>query len=148
MASLSDLRRAWLLKALGLTAADNLSAADLETQLDDPNRIASAPIQGTGFPEGVVTAPVGTEYVDIAATAGAVKWIKTSGTGNTGWEVTYGDTGLRDIKSLITDPSVDTTYGSMRATVRRVNAVVMLDLEIKTPATVISPVVQIGRAHV
>ena len=55
------------------------------------------PRTGTGSPEGVVAAPVGTEYVDTAATNGAIKWIKATGTGNTGWRVLYGDTGVRDI---------------------------------------------------
>ena len=55
----------------------------------------SGPLTGTGFPEGVIAASVGTEYVDTAATNGAVKWIKTAGTGNTGWQVAYGDTGWR-----------------------------------------------------
>jgi len=52
-------------------------------------------LTGSGSPLGVVSAPVGTEYVDTAATCGAVKWIKASGTGNTGWVVAYGDTGVR-----------------------------------------------------
>lgn len=52
---------------------------------------------GTGSPEGNITAPVGTIYTDTAATAGAIRWIKTSGTGNTGWEVERGNTGPRVI---------------------------------------------------
>ena len=56
---------------------------------------------GTGSPEGKVSAPVGATYVDTAATNGAVRWIKTSGTGNTGWVVEYGDTGWRDITTSI-----------------------------------------------
>ena len=55
--------------------------------------------RGSGPPEGNITAPVGTEYVDTAATNGAVKWVKASGTGNTGWRVTFGDTGRRRIAS-------------------------------------------------
>jgi len=54
-------------------------------------------LSGTGSPEGVVTAPVGTEYLDTAGTRGAWRWLKTSGVGNTGWTVTYGDTGWRDV---------------------------------------------------
>ena len=56
---------------------------------------------GTGSPEGVVTAPVGSTYIDTAATTGAVKWIKATGTGNTGWVVEYGDTGWRQLSSLL-----------------------------------------------
>lgn len=58
-------------------------------------------LSGTGFPEGVVSAPVGSRYVDTAATNGAVEWIKASGSGSSGWRVAYGDTGWRDISSLI-----------------------------------------------
>lgn len=56
-------------------------------------------LSGTGSPEGVVTAPVGTEYLDTAGTLGAWRWLKTSGSGNTGWVVTYGDTGWRQMKA-------------------------------------------------
>lgn len=54
---------------------------------------------GTGSPEGVVTAAVGAEYIDTDATNGAIKWIKTSGAGNTGWKTSYSDTGWRKIVS-------------------------------------------------
>ena len=60
-------------------------------------------IHGTGFPNGKVSAPVGTTYVDTAVTNGALKWIKRSGTNNQGWEVLTGDTGWRtlNIKSKL-----------------------------------------------
>lgn len=57
--------------------------------------------EGVGAPEGKVAAPVGTSYIDSAATTGAIRWIKTSGTGATGWKVEYGDTGWRDLSSLL-----------------------------------------------
>lgn len=74
-------------------------------------------IHGRGLPNGVVTAPVGTTYVDEAVTNGALKWIKKSGTGNTGWEVLIGDTGWKII------PSVSKLGGSY-VKIRRVNNVV------------------------
>ena len=40
-------------------------------------------------------------YTDTAVTCGAVKWVKMWGVGNTGWTVLYGDTGWRDVKSLL-----------------------------------------------
>lgn len=60
-------------------------------------------IHGTGMPNGKVTAPVGTTYVDTAVTNGALKWIKRSRTDNQGWEVLTGDTGWRtlNIKSKL-----------------------------------------------
>ena len=75
---------------------------------------------GTGSPERRVAAPVGSIYTDSAATNGAIRWIKTSGTGNTGWQVEYGDTGWRNI----TPSSI--TSGEML--IRRVGNTVMLSL--------------------
>lgn len=57
-------------------------------------------IRGTGSPEGRITAEIGTTYVDVNATNGALKWIKESGNGNTGWKVLIGDTGWRTLKSV------------------------------------------------
>lgn len=74
-------------------------------------------IHGRGLPNGVVTAPVGTTYVDEAVTNGALKWIKKTGTGNTGWEVLIGDTGWKIL------PSVSKLGGSY-VKVRRVNNIV------------------------
>ncbi len=54
-------------------------------------------IHGTGFPNGKVTAPVGTTYVDTAVTNGALKWIKRRGNDNQGWEILKGDTGWRTL---------------------------------------------------
>ena len=54
-------------------------------------------IHGTGFPNGKVTAPVGTTYVDTAVTNGALKWIKRRGNDNQGWEILIGDTGWRNL---------------------------------------------------
>lgn len=54
-------------------------------------------IHGTGFPNGRVTAPVGTTYVDTAVTNGALKWIKRRGNDAQGWEVLTGDTGWRKL---------------------------------------------------
>lgn len=51
--------------------------------------------QGVGSPEGRVVAKVGTRYVDTQATAGAVEWMKLTGTGAYGWTCTTGDTGVR-----------------------------------------------------
>ena len=59
--------------------------------------------RGTGSPEGKVSAPVGSVYTDTAATNGAIRWIKTSGTGNTGWrdyaDKTYVDAEITDLSN-------------------------------------------------
>ena len=50
-------------------------------------------MRGTGMPNGAVEAPIGTTYIDTTKTNGALKWIKTTDGGNTGWKVVEGDTG-------------------------------------------------------
>lgn len=75
-------------------------------------------IHGTGMPNGKVTAPVGTTYVDTAVTNGALKWIKRSGTNNQGWEVLTGDTGWRTLPIV-------SKLGSSYLKVRRKNDTVM-----------------------
>lgn len=40
---------------------------------------------GIGSPEGVVTANVGSFYIDLTSLSAPGVWVKTSGTGNTGW---------------------------------------------------------------
>ena len=74
-------------------------------------------LKGTGFPEGVISAPVGSTYIDTAITNGASSWIKKSGTGNTGWQVLEGDTGWRNIASLINT----TDFSGTNFKIRRVN---------------------------
>ena len=90
------------------------------TALDNRLKVLEAKnweIHGRGMPNGVVTAPVGTTYVDEAVTNGALKWIKKTGTGNTGWEVLIGDTGWKVL------PSVSKLGGSY-VKIRRVNNIV------------------------
>ena len=90
------------------------------TELDNRLKVLEAKnweIHGRGMPNGVVTAPVGTTYVDEAVTNGALKWIKKSGTGNTGWEVLIGDTGWKILPSV-------SKLGNSFVKVRRVNNVV------------------------
>ena len=61
-------------------------------------QVSEYEIHGTGMPNGKVTAPVGTTYVDTAVTNGALKWIKRTGNDNRGWEVLIGDTGWRNLQ--------------------------------------------------
>ena len=90
------------------------------TELDKRLKVLEAKqweIHGRGMPNGVVTAPVGTTYVDEAVTNGALKWIKKTGTGNTGWEVLIGDTGWKVLQSV-------SKLGGSYVKVRRVNNIV------------------------
>ena len=98
----------------------NTGNAGNTTELDNRLKVLEAKqweIHGRGMPNGVVTAPVGTTYVDEAVTNGALKWIKKSGTGNTGWEVLIGDTGWKILPSV-------SKLGNSFVKVRRVNNVV------------------------
>lgn len=71
-------------------------------------------IHGTGMPNGVVEAEIGTTYIDKNKTNGAFKWIKTTNGGNRGWEVLSGDTGWRTLNSV-------SKLGNSFVKVRRVN---------------------------
>ena len=94
----------------GTTLSDTGKLTVVATAANGVELNASGPriMSGTGSPEGVVTAPVGSTWLDTAATTGAVKWIKASGTGNTGWVVEYGDTGTRNLVASAT-PHANTT---------------------------------------
>ena len=82
-----------------------------------PGQVSQYEIHGTGMPNGKVTAPVGTTYVDTAVTSGALKWIKRQGSGNQGWEVSTGDTGWRTL-------NIKSKLGNSYLKIRRKNDVV------------------------
>lgn len=86
-----------------LILSDGGGNVTLPTATGSNNQVNEYEIHGTGFPNGKVTAPVGTTYVDTAVTSGVLKWIKRQGSGNQGWEVLTGDTGWRtlNIKSKL-----------------------------------------------
>lgn len=79
-------------------------------------------IHGTGMPNGVVTADIGTTYVDENKTNGALKWIKTTNGGNTGWQVFTGDTGWRTL------PLVN-KRGNAKLQIRRINDEVIVKFD-------------------
>ena len=60
---------------------------------------------GTGSPEGVVTAAPGSTWLQTDATTdvkGWIRWIKATGTGNTGWVAgPEADTGMRDVSASL-----------------------------------------------
>ena len=87
------------------------------TPSSNPGQVNEYEIHGTGMPNGQIEAPIGTTYVDTAVTNGALKWIKHSGDGNTGWKVLIGDTGWRTLKSI-------SRTGNSFIKIRRVNNLV------------------------
>ena len=74
-------------------------------------------IHGTGMPNGKVSAPVGTTYIDTAVTNKALKWIKRYGNDNQGWEVLMGDTGWINLPIV-------SKLGASYLKIRRVNNMV------------------------
>ena len=107
-------------KNIGNYLPTNTGNTGNTTELDNRLKVLEAKqweIHGRGMPNGTVTAPVGTTYVDEAITNGALKWIKKSGTGNTGWEVLIGDTGWKVLPSV-------SKLGASFVKIRRVNNIV------------------------
>lgn len=82
---------------------------------------AGQEIRGSGSPEGQIKADVGTTYIDVNATNGALVWIKKQGDGNTGWQVFWGDTGWRNLTTVST-LNIGRKASTVR--VRRVNNLV------------------------
>ena len=101
-----------------LILSDGGGNVTLPTSTGPNNQVNQYEIHGTGFPNGKVTAPVGTTYVDTAVTNGALKWIKRRGTDNQGWEVLTGDTGWRNL-------NIQSKLGGSFLKVRRKNDTVM-----------------------
>lgn len=101
-----------------LILSDGGGNVTLPTSTGPNNQVNQYEIHGTGMPNGKVSAPVGTTYVDTAVTNGALKWIKRSGTDSQGWEVLTGDTGWRTL-------TIVSKLGNSYLKVRRKNDTVM-----------------------
>lgn len=101
-----------------LILSDGGGNVTLPTSTGPNNQVNQYEIHGTGMPNGKVSAPVGTTYVDTAVTNGALKWIKRTGDNNQGWEVLTGDTGWRTL-------NITSKLGASFLKVRRKNDTVM-----------------------
>ena len=101
-----------------VTLSDGGGSIILPSSANSSGQVNQYEIHGTGMPNGKVTAPVGTTYVDTAVTNGALKWIKRRGTDNQGWEVLTGDTGWRTL-------NIVSKLGNSFLKVRRKNDTVM-----------------------
>ncbi len=130
------LKRQYYISALGLTEAQavRMTINDLEYAFFST---ASPTINGTGSPEGVVTAPVGTYYTDTAITNGALRWAKKTGTGNTGWQVIEGYTGWRDIRALYSENVVEAAAFSLSSRIIRVGDTVQYLGRVKPSGAVV-----------
>lgn len=94
-----------------------VSALESKTNTNQTLPANQYEIHGTGMPNGVVEAEIGTTYVDKNKTNGALKWIKTTDGGNQGWDVLIGDTGWRTLNSV-------SRAGNSFIKIRRVNNLV------------------------
>ena len=101
-----------------LILSDGGGNVTLPTSSGTGGQVNQYEIHGQGMPNGKVSAPVGTTYVDTAVTNGALKWIKRTGTDNQGWEVLTGDTGWRTL-------TIVSKLGNSYLKVRRKNDMVM-----------------------
>lgn len=80
---------------------------------------SSSELIGEGMPNGKVNGTIGQTYVDTKKTNGALKWIKRTPSGNTGWAVLDGDTGWKTLNST-------SKLGASYVKVRRINDIVQL----------------------
>lgn len=119
LASIPKTHQKLILSGTTLTLSDGGGSVMLPTSTSGNTGQANEyEIHGTGMPNGKVTAPVGTTYVDTAVTNGALKWIKRTGNNNQGWEVLTGDTGWRTL-------NIQSKLGNSFLKVRRKNDTVM-----------------------
>ena len=109
-------------------------SARLKFGLNGPDQIV-----GTGFPNGVVAAPVGSIYTDKNSTCGAMLWIKKTGTGNTGWTILSGDTGWIDCSTVFDQIFDNSAANNIGVKVRRINNTVyfIVKAAIKTLSEVV-----------
>ena len=80
---------------------------------------SSSELIGEGMPNGKVNGTIGQTYVDTKKTNGALKWIKRTPSGNTGWAVLDGDTGWKILSSA-------SKLGNSYVKARRINDIVQL----------------------
>ena len=80
---------------------------------------SSSELIGEGMPNGKVDGTIGQTYVDTKKTNGALKWIKRTPSGNTGWAVLDGDTGWKTLNSA-------SKLGNSYVKARRINDIVQL----------------------
>lgn len=87
--------------------------------------------EGEGRPDGVFAAPVGSRYIDKIAAQGAVEWVKRSGgDSNAGWMCIAGDTGWRNIASLVATPGGAVVH---LARARRIGQMVEMYFDLTMP---------------
>ena len=102
-----------------LILSDGGGSVNLPTSSQNEPSTSSSELTGTGMPNGKVEGKLGQTYVDTAKTNGALKWIKRTPSGNTGWAVLDGDTGWKTLNST-------SKLGNSYVKARRINDIVQL----------------------
>jgi hypothetical protein len=75
--------------ATTITATGNISGADLTASGKVLVGSTRQIVSGTGSPESAVTAPMGSLYLRTDGASDTTLYVKTSGSGNTGWQAVY-----------------------------------------------------------
>ena len=88
-------------------------------EISQNSSTSSSELIGEGMPNGKVNGTIGQTYVDTKKTNGALKWIKRTPSGNTGWAVLDGDTGWKTLNST-------SKLGNSYVKARRINDIVQL----------------------
>ena len=101
-----------------LILSDGGGSVNLPASSQDAST-SSSELTGTGMPNGKVEGKLGQTYVDTAKTNGALKWIKRTPSGNTGWAVLDGDTGWKTLNTA-------SKLGNSYVKARRINDIVQL----------------------
>ena len=101
-----------------LILSDGGGSVNLPTSSQNAST-SSSELTGTGMPNGKVEGTLGQTYVDTAKTNGALKWIKRTPSGNTGWAVLDGDTGWKTLNAT-------SKLGNSFVKARRINDIVQL----------------------
>lgn len=76
------------------------------TRKDDGNIVSGGQLSGSGSPEGVVKADVGSLYVNTAGGVGSTLYVKESGSGTTGWSARVASNEL-NLQIVMTDDLPD-----------------------------------------
>ena len=72
---------------LNITTPTSITSAGKQPDywITEGNIYAPLKLKGSGSPEGVLAANVGTTYIDLNGGVGSTFYVKETGTGNTGW---------------------------------------------------------------
>ncbi|ATW62248.1 tail fiber domain protein [TM7 phage DolZOral124_53_65] len=112
------------------------STAPTDSLVVDFDRITTNGVEhitGNGFPNGVVTAPAGSIYIDKSWTSGVDSWVKRWTNDSNNWFVMSGDTGWRNIADLLDTTIVDTSKRTFAALRRKNDSVeLMIDISFRS----------------